>query len=182
MCNCRPKLRGEVLRAFWDAHFAAWLDSDLNQREYCEAQGLSLRQFGNWRAELKYEEHVAARRALWRRNGRVSHMTSPKLSHMTTPRVKAPVAPMAPVTVAEGATFSLRRRLFSQKAKQEIVLETLKPGTTVSDVARRHGIAIRVLFRWRFDLGIGGEGAAPDFASIEITDNVKSAADDGDRQ
>ena len=69
MCNCRPKLRGEVLRAFWDAHFAAWLDSDLNQREYCEAQGLSLRQFGNWRAELKYEEHVTARRALWRRNG-----------------------------------------------------------------------------------------------------------------
>ena len=30
--------------------------SDLNQREYCEVHGLSLKNFGNWRAQLKYED------------------------------------------------------------------------------------------------------------------------------
>ena len=181
MCNCRPTLRGEVLRAFWQAHFSAWLDSNLNQREYCEANGLKLKQFGNWRAEFKYEELVLERKALWRRSERDSHMTSPKLSHMTKRKVTAPVAPMVPATVPEGATFALRRRVFSPKAKQEIVLETLKPGTTVSDVARRHGIAIRVLFRWRFELGIGSESTEPTFASVQVTSNERAAVAEGAR-
>ena len=77
MCKCRAKLRREVLRAFWQAHFTQWLAGELNQREYCEAQGLSLRQFGNWRAEFKYEDTVAERRVLWRRGARVSHGAPP---------------------------------------------------------------------------------------------------------
>jgi len=32
---------------FWRAHHEAWKRSDLNQREYCEAQGISLKAFGN---------------------------------------------------------------------------------------------------------------------------------------
>src|SRR5260221_14622808 len=39
--------------AFWRAHHEAWRQSDLNQREYCEAQGLPLKAFGNWRGEFK---------------------------------------------------------------------------------------------------------------------------------
>ena len=39
--------------AFWRAHHEAWRRSDLNQREYCEAQGLPLKAFGNWRARFK---------------------------------------------------------------------------------------------------------------------------------
>ena len=35
--------------AFWRAHYEAWRRSDLNQREYCEAQGIPLKAFGNWR-------------------------------------------------------------------------------------------------------------------------------------
>jgi hypothetical protein len=34
--------------AFWRAHHEAWKNSDLNQREYCEAQGIPLKAFGNW--------------------------------------------------------------------------------------------------------------------------------------
>jgi hypothetical protein len=33
----------------------------LNQREYCEAQGLSLKAFGNWRGEFKAEPQPPAR-------------------------------------------------------------------------------------------------------------------------
>jgi hypothetical protein len=41
--------------AFWRAHHEAWRRSDLNQREYCEAQGIPLKAFGNWRAKFKAE-------------------------------------------------------------------------------------------------------------------------------
>jgi hypothetical protein len=41
--------------AFWRAHHEAWRQGDLNQREYCEAQGLSLKAFGNWPAKFKAE-------------------------------------------------------------------------------------------------------------------------------
>lgn len=33
--------------AFWRAHHEAWKRSDLNQREYCEAQDIPLKAFGN---------------------------------------------------------------------------------------------------------------------------------------
>ena len=46
--------------AFWRAHHEAWRQSDLNQREYCEAQGISLKAFGNWRAKFKAEPQPPA--------------------------------------------------------------------------------------------------------------------------
>ena len=41
--------------AFWRSHHESWKRSELNQREYCESQGLSLKAFGNWRAKFKAE-------------------------------------------------------------------------------------------------------------------------------
>src|SRR5258707_9267900 len=41
--------------AFWRKHHEAWQQSALNQREYCEAQGIPLKAFGNWRAKVKAE-------------------------------------------------------------------------------------------------------------------------------
>ena len=43
------KRQGE---AFWRAHHEAWKRSDLNQRQYCEAHGIPLKAFGNWRGEV----------------------------------------------------------------------------------------------------------------------------------
>jgi len=40
--------RARHSEAFWRAHHEAWCRSDLNQREYCEAQGIPLKAFGNW--------------------------------------------------------------------------------------------------------------------------------------
>ena len=39
--------------AFWRAHHEAWKRSDLNQRQYCEAEGIPLKAFGNWRVNLQ---------------------------------------------------------------------------------------------------------------------------------
>src|SRR5436853_6426743 len=70
--------------AFWRAHHEAWKRSDLNQRQYCEAQGLPLKAFGNWRAKFKAEPRAPERKLLYRRRG-LSHSLSPPLSHPLTP-------------------------------------------------------------------------------------------------
>jgi len=60
--------------------------NQLNQREYCEAQGIPLKAFGNWRAKFKAEPQPPARKVLYRRVGlshALSHSLSHGLSHMT---------------------------------------------------------------------------------------------------
>src|ERR1700722_1867517 len=66
--------------AFWRAHHEAWRRSDLNQREYCEVEGISLKAFGNWRAKFKSELQPPARKLLYRRGG-PSHTLSHSLYH-----------------------------------------------------------------------------------------------------
>ena len=56
--------RERYSEAFWTTHHEAWRQSDLNQREYCEAQGLSLKAFGNWRAKFKAEPQQPPRKLL----------------------------------------------------------------------------------------------------------------------
>ncbi len=45
-----------------------------------------------------------------------------------------------------------KRRRFSEADKRRIVEEADRPGASASDVARRHGIAVRQLFRWKQEL------------------------------
>ena len=45
--------------------------------------------------------------------------------------------------------MSERRRRISKQEKREIVEETLRPGSSVSIVARQHDINANQLFRWR---------------------------------
>jgi hypothetical protein len=78
--------------AFWRAHHEAWLQSELNQREYCEAYGIPIKAFGNWRARFKAEPHPPARKVLYRRGG-VNHALSHGLSHDL--RVPGPIVPPA---------------------------------------------------------------------------------------
>jgi hypothetical protein len=66
--------------AFWRVHHEAWVESELNQREYCEAYGIPLKAFGNWRAKFKAEPQLPARKMLHRRRG-LSHALSHGLSH-----------------------------------------------------------------------------------------------------
>ena len=76
--------------AFWRKHHEAWQQSALNQREYCEAQGIPLKAFGNWRAQFKAEPQPPERKLLYRRRP-----LSPPLS----PPVSPPISPLSsPVT------------------------------------------------------------------------------------
>ena len=59
---------GPEREAFWRSHHEAWRRSDLNQREYCEAHGLVLKRFENWRAKFQQEPEVT-RKLVYRRGG-----------------------------------------------------------------------------------------------------------------
>jgi hypothetical protein len=72
--------------AFWRAHHEAWVESELNQREYCEAYGIPLKAFGNWRVKFKAEPQLPARKVLYRRSG-LSHALSHGLSHDLRPTI-----------------------------------------------------------------------------------------------
>jgi hypothetical protein len=67
--------RARYGEAFWRAHHEAWRRRDLDQREYCEARGISLKAFGNWRAKFRAEPQPPARKLLHRRGG-LSHSLS----------------------------------------------------------------------------------------------------------
>ena len=144
--------------AFWRAHHEAWRQGSLNQREYCEAHGLPLKAFGNWRAKFNAEPQPPVRKLLYRRgelSHRLSHTLSHSLSHMTNDPLSRPIVPPA----REG-----HRRAFGEDDKRRIVEETTQPGASLSAVARSYGIAARVLFRWKQDL------VAPGFVVVQITD------------
>ena len=68
----RAVVRERYGEAFWRAHHEAWRQSALNQREYCEAEGIPLKAFGNWRAKFKAEPQPPMPRLLYRRGG-LSH-------------------------------------------------------------------------------------------------------------
>jgi hypothetical protein len=72
--------------AFWRAH-----------HEYCEAHGIPLKAFGNWRARFKAEPQPPVRKLLYRRRGlshTLSHSVSHSLSHMTYD-LPGPIVPPA---------------------------------------------------------------------------------------
>jgi hypothetical protein len=140
--------------AFWRAHHEAWRQSVLNQREYCEVHGLPRKAFENWRAKFKAEPQAPERKLLYRRGGLsqgLSHGLSQGLSH----DLRATIPP-----AREGY-----RRKFSEEDKRQILGEAARAGSSLAEVARRYGIAERVLFRWKQE-----QTASPAFITVEITD------------
>jgi hypothetical protein len=160
--------------SFWRAHHDAWRRSDLNQREYCEAQGIALKAFGNWRAKFKAERQPPARKLLYRRGGlshSLSHSLSHPLSHMPYPSSPLPGPVVLPAR--EG-----HRRRFSDADRRRILEEAAQPDANLAKIARRYGIARRVLCRWKQELT-----AASVFVAVQITDaDAPSAAAAADEE
>src|SRR6266404_3373262 len=85
--------------SFWCKHHEAWQQSALNQREYCEAHGIPLKAFGNWRAKFKAEPQLPTPKLLYRRRGlshTLSHSVSHSVSHSLSPRAAALRPPSPP--------------------------------------------------------------------------------------
>jgi hypothetical protein len=62
--------------AFWRAHHEAWKRSDLNQRQYCEAEGIPLEAF-KFNAEPQPSERTLLYRPWPRRSSSKSALKSP---------------------------------------------------------------------------------------------------------
>jgi len=149
--------------AFWRAHHEAWKRSDLNQRQYCEAEDIPLKAFGNWRAKFKAEPQPPERKLLYRRRG-LSPPLSPSLSHPLSPRTSPSSSQERPIVARprEG-----HRRRFSEADKRWIVEEALQSGAGVAEMARRYGIDRRVLRRWKQELAAV---VKPTFVTVRIAD------------
>lgn len=61
-----------------------------------------------------------------------------------------------------------RRRRWPDEEKRRIVLETLSPGGSVSEVARRHSISPNQLFGWRRQALRGALDPAPTFVPVQM--------------
>jgi len=147
--------------AFWRAHHEAWKRSDLNQRQYCEAEDIPLKAFGNWRAKFKAEPQPPERKLLYRRRG-LSPPLSPTLSHPLSPRTYPSSSQGRPIIARprEG-----HRRRFSEADKRQIVEEAQQSG--VAEVARHYGIDRRILRRWKQELAAEVKAT---FVTVRIAD------------
>jgi hypothetical protein len=144
--------------SFWRAHHEAWKRSDLNQRQYCEAEGIPLKAFGNWRSKFEAEPQPPERKLLYRRRGS-SPPFSPLLSPGTYPSCAAgPIVPRP----REG-----HRRRFSEADKRGILDQAGQDGASAAEIARRYGIDRRVLRRWKQELAVM---TGLTFVAVQITD------------
>lgn len=148
---------------FWRAHHEAWKRSDLNQRQYCEAEGIPLKAFGNWRAKFKAEPQPAERKLLYRRQG-LSPAFSPQLSPPFSPLPSPGTYPSSSAGPIVPRPREGHRRRFSEADKHQILDQAGQDGASAAEIARRYGIDGRVLRRWKQEL------AAATFVTVQITD------------
>lgn len=146
MSRVPVELREQVL-GYWRGHSEAWKLSGLTQKEYCEQHHISLKNFGNWRAQLK-RVAVMGSEARWGHYPRLRR-TSADLSPRANPRAKPGVNPRVKTSVAAAVRSPGKRREFSEELKQRIVMETSRPDASASEIARRYGLDLRLLRRWR---------------------------------
>ena len=60
--------------------------------------------------------------------------------------------------------------------KQEVVLETLVEGTTVTEMARRRGFDRSLIYRWRREMKVSRRGAGERFVPVQLVDTTAPTA------
>jgi len=156
--------QSRAVQAFWAMHVEAMNWSGMGVREYAAALSLSPYALRKWRDRLDDGEIEIDWRAHLHPSARPVVGTSAKESasesHLTGAANDAAQTPATPV-----------RRFFSDEQKLAIVMETEQPGTTVSSVARKHGIVTGLLFRWRVEFGVAQKKRAR-LASVALADDT----------
>jgi transposase len=75
----------------------------------------------------------------------------------------------------EVITGTARRRSYSDEEKLRLIDEAFRPGVTASEVARRHGINVGLLYRWR-RLFSGATQPEPGFLAVTVAPEPESVA------
>jgi transposase-like protein len=162
--------RNKAVQAFWAMHVEALNWSGLTASEYAAAHHISVYSLRTWRARLDADPLQVDWRA------RLHPSVRPTVSTSASDSAKEPPTENILTTApTDDPTPSERkhRRRFTDEEKRAIVLETERPGATVSQVARAHRIVTSVLFRWRAELGFGTSKPAK-LAAVRIADERRS--------
>jgi transposase len=67
-------------------------------------------------------------------------------------------------------TGRARRRRWTPEEKAQILTESLVPGASVSDVARRHNVSRGLLSTWRREAMSATDGPGPRFVPLKLSD------------
>lgn len=148
-------MRSKAVQAFWAMHVEAMTWCGMSAQIYAKAHRLSLHSLKRWRGLLEAGELQID----WR-----THLHPGALPQISSAASDSTKDVTKASKVCERLTNASdedpppeqrRRRKFSAEEKLTVALETECPGATVSEVARKRGIATGVLFRWRAELGFG---------------------------
>ena len=140
-------------------HIEAMNWSGMGHAEYAAALGLSPHAFRIWRDRLE-------------QSGNETDWRSP-----LHPSARAQLSSAANCArrkyrlTSEAADGRSNRRRFSDEQKRAIVQETEKPGASVAQVCRRHGVATSMVFRWRVDFGLNAR-KAPQLVMVALSDGA----------
>jgi transposase-like protein len=162
----RTDMRSRAAQAFWAMHVEALNWSGMSVREYATALLLSPTSLRKWRDRIDDGEVETDWREHLHPSARPRISTSASDSAKGTPVESLLTAALAPERPPPGPK---PRRSFTDAEKRAIVLETERPGVTVSQVARDHGIVTSVLFRWRAERGLGKRRTA-NLVGVRIAD------------
>ena len=148
-----------ALRAFWSMHVEAMNWSGMGLAEYAAALGLSPHALRIWRDRLENSGNDMDWRSLLHPSARAQLSSAANCA-----RRKYRLTPDA----VDGRS---NRRRFSDEQKRAVVLETEKPGVSVAQVCRRHGIATSMGFRWRVEFGLAARKALQ-LAPVSLADGA----------
>jgi transposase-like protein len=146
-----------ALRAFWGMHVEAMNWSGMGDAEYAAALGLSPHALRIWRDRLEESGDEIDWRSLLHPSARAQLSSAANCA-----RRKYRLTPQA----VDGRS---NRRRFSDEQKRAIVQETERPGVSVAQICRRHGIATSMVFRWRVEFGLTAR-KAPQLAMVALAD------------
>lgn len=162
--------RSRAVQAFWAMHVEAQTWSGLSFANYAKALGLSEKSLKRWRARLEAGEVEIDWRA------RLHPSALPLLSSAASTSANDSLS-TRDLTEASPPQSDGRsnRRWFSDGEKLAIVLESERPGVTISAVARAHDLATSALFRWRAQFGYGAGQAR--LATVALADGAATLTD-----
>jgi transposase-like protein len=146
-----------ALSAFWSMHVETMNWSGMGHAEYAAALGLSPHALRIWPDRLEESGNEMDWRSLLHPSARAqlsSAANRARRRYRLTP---------------QGVDGRSNRRRFSDEQKRAIVQETEKPGVSVAEVCRRHGVATSMVFRWRVDFGLTAR-KAPQLATVALAD------------
>jgi len=161
--------RSRDAQAFWAMHVEALTWSGLSFANYASALRLPEKSLRRWRGRLETGEMQIDWRA------RLHPSALPQVSRAGSPSANDSSATTDLTdTRTSQADGRSNRRWFSDADKLAIVLESERPGVTISAVARSHDLATSALFRWRAQFGYGLSQAR--LASVKLADGGRQAA------